>query len=243
MRYWRNLGCMTYDYMPPVRPSKLWWLVVPLAWLAVQAVIELSFDRPTLARIHSEWGPHETLQSLILIVAFGISAWTLAGFPFRSWPWLAAWVGLATACCFYVAGEEISWGQWIFHWTTPEYWSAVNDQDETNLHNTSSWLDQKPRLLLEVGVIVGGLVIPALRRWRPQFLPGRFALIYPPSYLWVTAAIFVACKAGDALGEAMGFKMFDRVSEVNELYLYWFVMLYAFHMKRVVRALKAAATA
>lgn len=33
------------------------------------------------------------------------------------------------------AGEEISWGQRIFNWQTPEALAAINDQNETNLHN------------------------------------------------------------------------------------------------------------
>jgi hypothetical protein len=36
---------------------------------------------------------------------------------------------------FVCAGEEISWGQRIFGWDTPEKWSAMNAQVETNLHN------------------------------------------------------------------------------------------------------------
>jgi hypothetical protein len=36
---------------------------------------------------------------------------------------------------FVCAGEEISWGQRIFGWETPESWSAKNAQSETNLHN------------------------------------------------------------------------------------------------------------
>ncbi|WP_394692090.1 hypothetical protein [Hyphobacterium sp.] len=34
-----------------------------------------------------------------------------------------------------IAGEEMSWGQWIFGWSTPETLAAVNLQNETNLHN------------------------------------------------------------------------------------------------------------
>ena len=37
--------------------------------------------------------------------------------------------------CFFVAGEELSWGQWIFGWGTPEALAAVNLQNETNAHN------------------------------------------------------------------------------------------------------------
>ena len=32
-------------------------------------------------------------------------------------------------------GEEISWGQRIFDWETPEYFLANNKQEETGLHN------------------------------------------------------------------------------------------------------------
>lgn len=36
---------------------------------------------------------------------------------------------------FFVAGEEIAWGQRIFGWATPETLEAVNYQNETTLHN------------------------------------------------------------------------------------------------------------
>lgn len=36
---------------------------------------------------------------------------------------------------FFVIGEEISWGQRIFGWETPESYAEINKQEETNLHN------------------------------------------------------------------------------------------------------------
>lgn len=36
---------------------------------------------------------------------------------------------------FVIAGEEISWGQRIFGWGTPDVLDAVNKQQETNVHN------------------------------------------------------------------------------------------------------------
>src|SRR6185295_2537016 len=110
----------------------------------------------------SEQGPHELFQALMAGGGFCVAVSMLIRFPFREHPWLAAWVVIAALCCLYVTGEEISWGQQLFHWTTPEYWTRINDQHETNLHNTSAWFDQKPRLLLETGVTVGGLIIPLL---------------------------------------------------------------------------------
>ena len=37
--------------------------------------------------------------------------------------------------CAFIAGEEMSWGQWLFHWATPSDLYAGNLQNETNLHN------------------------------------------------------------------------------------------------------------
>ena len=41
-------------------------------------------------------------------------------------------VGLFYIVC---AGEEISWGQRVFGWETSEAFAAINEQQETNLHN------------------------------------------------------------------------------------------------------------
>jgi hypothetical protein len=41
----------------------------------------------------------------------------------------------AALACLGIAGEEISWGQRLVGWTTPEALGGVNVQDETNLHN------------------------------------------------------------------------------------------------------------
>jgi len=43
--------------------------------------------------------------------------------------------GLAALACFLVAGEELSWGQWIFGWGTPDALAEINLQNETNAHN------------------------------------------------------------------------------------------------------------
>jgi hypothetical protein len=46
------------------------------------------------------------------------------------------WIFLGLSFLFFVAfGEEISWGQRIFGWSTPEELAKVNYQQETNIHN------------------------------------------------------------------------------------------------------------
>ena len=121
----------------------------------------------------------------------------------RRSPWLFAWVALAALACLYIAGEEASWGQHQLGWVTPAGWNALNDQGETNLHNISSWFDQKPRLLLEVGVVVGGIVIPlAALRW-PQIRYGRLGVILPPVLVLPTALLAEVSRMTDQEGNAV----------------------------------------
>jgi hypothetical protein len=203
-----------------------------LIWLAFQIVIEIILPADTLAALHSENGPHELIEFLVILTAFGVAVRTLVVMDRRANRWLTAWIVIAAICSFYVAGEEMSWGQTIMHWATPSEWAVLNDQDETNLHNTSSWLDQKPRALLEIGTIIGGLLIPLLRRAKSQWLPVRFAAIYPADNVVITAAIYAAIKLVEGIARHFfHVRLFERSSEVEELYMYWFVLLYLLDMK------------
>jgi len=101
------------------------------------------------------------------------------------------------------------------------------------LHNTSSWLDQKPRLILLIGSVTGGLIIPFLQRFKPSVLPKKFEIIYPPAILGVTAALAVSVNLIDKIFELFTkFPILSRGSEVEELYLFYFVLLYLIVLRR-----------
>jgi hypothetical protein len=201
--------------------------------MAAQIVMEIALPRPVLQASLSEGGPHETFEFLFMAAAFCIGLVTLKIIDWEKQKWLGVWVLLATICSFYVAGEEISWGQQLLHWTTPEFWDSINNQHETNLHNTSSWLDQKPRLLLQIGVLVGGIFMPIARKFKPSALPAKFAIIYPPNALFFTALMALVVNMTDRVDGALkNITFFERASEVEELYLFYFVMLYLIILKR-----------
>jgi len=202
------------------------WLIVPIALILGQIALELSFDHDVLAPMHSENGPHETLQMLYIVPAFLLAVWMLFKIDWARQKDIGLVVAIAAMGSFYIAGEEISWGQHVIDWTTPEFWAAVNDQNETNLHNTSAWLDQKPRLLLFIGIITAGILIPALRRWKPSVLPARFVAFYPSSIVIVTALGVLLPYVAQEIAEIFKASLFERVSEVQEVYMYYFVMLY-----------------
>ncbi|MBU0679872.1 MAG: hypothetical protein KKD73_00470 [Proteobacteria bacterium] len=106
---------------------------------------------------------------------------------------------LLALACFYVVGEEISWGQRLFSFASPEFFQRHNLQQEVNLHNfltgpVATW----PKRIIEVGLVCGlvgyGLIYPLLQRSGnrlAQWLADH-GLPVPPLYLspyFVTGAL------------------------------------------------------
>jgi hypothetical protein len=225
----------------PLQP--VLWLWLPLLFLSAQIIIEIWVPHSVLQNIHNENGPHEAMQVVALVAAFLTALMALRYVRWRTQAWLGGWLALAFVCCVYVAGEEMSWGQHIFDWVTPEYWKTINDQHETNLHNLSSWLDQKPRFLLEAGVICGGIIMPLLLKFYPRALPQKLMVIYPPFCLIVVALIAIIPKYIDKAARVFDIILFERVSEVQELGMFYFVLLYLLVLFQRVKAVDTASKA
>lgn len=215
------------------------WL--PLGFFILETVGEVLLRSYRNTWLVSEGGPYELAQFTIVVVAFVLAVQTIL-FHTKGQAWLKIWLLIAALGCFYIAGEEVSWGQHFLEWSTPEYWAAYNDQNETNLHNTSSWLDQKPRILLIIGVYVGGLIIPALQAKNPDLLPARFQIIYPTREFAVTALICLFVKLSDKFGDLTDIFIYWRSAETEELFIYYFVLLYFIMMRRRLIAPKLAVT-
>ena len=210
------------------------WLVIPVLLIIGVIGIELTFSGANLRMMYTEGGIVEILQFLFIGLAV---LWAAKRFFDVQGRFLKAWVFLLMVGSFYIAGEEVSWGQWFFYWDTPDFWMGINDQSETNLHNTSSWLDQKPRLLLFAGMIVGGLIIPAMRRWKPSRLPTRFAAIYPENHMVIPAlGVLVPYLVQEIAEHFFDIRLFERVSEVQELYMYYFILLYIVDLRKLKKA-------
>jgi len=133
------------------------WLSFCLLAAMILARYYLSEDIYQYYVSEREYGIVEWLQPALLIPGIFFGALAL-----RYWPRLPTmqargWILLVTLGAIYMLGEEISWGQWIFMWDTPEFMLEHNKQHETNLHNASSWFNQKPRLLLELWVLLGAI--------------------------------------------------------------------------------------
>ncbi len=217
--------------------SPVVWLWIPVIGMLVQLILEVTFDGQTLSKIHSENGPHETLQFIIMAVGVVFSVKALFSKAVNSY-FLKFWFFLATCGCLYVAGEEVSWGQHIWDWATPQYWNQMNDQGETNLHNTSSWLDQKPRLVLQIGIIFGALIYPILKKKNIFELPSNLDFIMPSPKLAVIALFVLVPQIIEKIFEIFDVVIFARFSEVQEIYIFYFVVLYVFILHRKIKLQK-----
>lgn len=203
----------------------LYWLWIPIIAMMIQIILEIALPGEILSRMQSENGPHELLQFFVLVMGFFVCL----HYFFRcrnKTKLLNFWFGLAAVCCFYVAGEEISWGQHVFDWATTGYWSEVNDQNETNFHNITSWFDQKPRLILEVGIIGGTIILPYLQKRHWISIPQNLAILMPSAQLGVIALLIIIPKLIEKAFELFDIAVFSRISEVQELYMFYFVLLY-----------------
>lgn len=209
------------------------WFWLPMGLVVLQFAVR--FVSPEMHDLYiqgqRETGLIEFLTPLALIpgVVLGILA-------LRRWQWLPnffsrLWVAMVTLGAFYMAGEEVSWGQWLFYWDTPEHWAAINDQNETNLHNTSAWLDQKPRLLLELWALIGAIRIWVLDARGKKTDPGTTAYWFWPGrpLAWtglLSALVMMPERVKDWWGIRLPTPFDIRVTETQELVLGFFLSFF-----------------
>ncbi len=218
---------MTDNYIP-----KLFWLWIPLAFIIIQAILEVTLPRDIMSNSLSENGPHELLQFVIISMAMIVALYYFIARQTHKDILYKIWFGLAFICCAYVAGEEVSWGQHFFEWGTPEYWHQINDQQETNLHNTSSWLDQKPRLILMAGIVIGTLIIRPLVFKNIIKLPEKLKTLLPVKEFSFLAILIIGTHLLEKILEAFDIVFFVRYSEVQEIMLFYFVLIYLINLYR-----------
>lgn len=139
----------------------------------------------------------ENLTVIILIpgIIAGVYSFLHLRHITKIW-WIPYWILMWSLACIYFLGEEISWGQWYFQWETPEGFSQVNSQNETNLHNISSWLNQKPRALVELWIFVSGILFPIYSQFIQKQNTVNWQYWFFPLPSIITAAIFFMVVRG-----------------------------------------------
>lgn len=134
----------------------------------------------------------------------------------------------------FVAGEELSWGQRIFDWRTPEELARVNRQGETTLHNISGVEAAFRGLKFAAGLY--GAVVSPLVHWSGTAArhPRPVRLLMPH---WLLAPYFAVPLVWRPVRwfaprpEDFAFAL-QEFSEVEELILYLGVFLFIVHRAR-----------
>lgn len=146
------------------------------------------------------------------------------------------WLILYSIGVFYFLGEDQNWGQYYFDLKPSEFFIENNKEKEINLHNISSWFNQKPRLLVEIWVIIVGILVPL--GWK---FPVNATKGFVPEYFWMSKKIVPLALAIMLtkfpstivdLGIVDSFSLeVIRLSEIQELLIAWFMFLFIYELK------------
>lgn len=154
-----------------------------------------------------EDGLLESITALLLFCVLLVCVnrlWILRSVRSRKFLGMIAFVALAG---LFGAGEEISWGQRIFDWQTPEYFVEYNKQNETGLHNLVFEIDGKKlsvnKIIFGTGLALAMIIYlfvmtPLYRSHRnrggafSKFID-RMAIPMPENYQVLGYVVVVAC--------------------------------------------------
>ncbi len=172
------------------------------------------------APLYREDGLFEWLTFYGFVVAavlFGAAAWRSIrlGTASHGSQWL--WLSFALISIL-IAGEEISWGQRVFGWQTPDWLAEANKQNETNVHN-----------LVQIGwwypfIATAMTVVMVVARWRlrPR-APEFYRRAFPPLVQWPSLAFIFVWTVFLYQGEV-----------VEEIAAFWSI-LFSAHLYRLAR--------
>jgi hypothetical protein len=208
-----------------VVPGVLWWVNQDVYWWITKE------DRL------AEWG---TFAAYVAAIAFGVGV-VLRLRRARMSVETLVWVAIVVAFV-YIAGEEISWAQRIFHYGGPSALVAANSQHEANTHNLVG------RHVLDAAYIVLGLIGAVGARWVVPRIPrlrDRPWLFVPPARY----APWFLCVAGyyiwfdyideiilHTVGWGYSLNQIERLQETAEMSLGIGLALFAWSVLAQVRA-------
>ena len=203
--------------------------LIPILWMLIVIVAASKGGGFGQWVLNAETGLQETVTGLLALAA-AIVALVAFFHPTIRQDWKTrTWLSLFAVAAIFFAGEDLNWGQYYFGWTAPEFFQAHNREHETNLHNMSSWFNQKPRLVAELWLLIAGILVPLgwklPQRLTARFLPGMF---WPDNRLTVAASLAAVAKLNSTLVKQAGVGLLAEIrwSEVVEFFLAYAMLLY-----------------
>jgi len=182
--------------------KKASWFYHPLFYIVIVVYFLLGYMTLALgntwaASLYPEDRYFENVGAISLFVASAISLYLFfQAFRARNvitmhWIKLCVYLGFALLY-FFGAGEEISWGQRIFHFQEPPQMAEQNVQGEFNIHNLAifenSELLKADNIFTVFWMAVGVLIPAASLVWKPF---KRFAEKFIPIPYWGIGVLFI----------------------------------------------------
>lgn len=187
----------------------VWGVLAPLS------VLNRAAGEP-MVWIFGREGEDTGLVEYATVILFAWSA-LACGWLARRGPRLQRWLfALGAVAAVFIAGEEISWGQWLFHWATPDAIGVGNLQNETNLHNFlpprawelayagTGWAIIATALAMRFASVLRGIVFAPLAVFRDSRFAAPLALsagvMMQHHFLQELSEVALAAAAAYALG-------------------------------------------
>ena len=199
--------------------------VVPLVFAALVAATAVY--RPLYRVFIEEDGIVEWAQVLALIAVLPVALLIASRLWRRQERSYAALFVIAALAAFFIGGEEISWGQRVLGWATPEDLAALNRQGETNIHNVGSVL-QFMNLAMFL-ITVAAALLPLAWRWgaRDRTRDLGASIFVPPLFLATSFGLAGAYRLMRYALVPEGQYVVSRYGEVGELLLYGALLAFA----------------
>lgn len=200
--------------------------------IAVGALITRALAPETLGYLCQEDVLVEPAQAVLYAISAAVFVYASRG-PRLGKLWT---LGLA-ALSFWLAGEEVSWGQRMFGVATPDWLAGRNVQQELNFHNLDG-LHQRVRLVGVLFVGVLAFAIPLGYRWVAwvKALVERLEFPVFPLFAAPTVAVAIAFMAVPRIKGAIVFEL----DEISELLLAVAFAAFAFSHAATARSVDAA---
>ena len=166
---------------------KTWVFVIPIILSGAVVLWRLNITYASWKRIESEGGLFEYGTSLAYILAFVFALPVARYFYQTKQKRLGFFYYFMAGCFLFVGLEELSWGQHLFAWQSPNFFEVYNSQQETTLHNliwVNEYIDYGYWILGLFGGIAW-LFIPQMKHWRSH------AYLIPDWYL--SSFFFLVC--------------------------------------------------
>jgi len=145
-------------------------------------------------------------------------------------------LALLAAAAFMFMGEEASWGQWFFQWSSPEWFQEHNLQGETNLHNLG-FVKKNVAKWGTMGAIAIFGILMVFRTPPRNGRSGPFdARVLPTLASMPAAVVAVGCHVGAKL-LWLFWRLNDEeltgidIREASEFYVAMFLLIYALSLR------------